>query len=134
MAANNNPEIEFLYHVKRTITDFAEDKSGATRVTDILGTFTTLSVAKVAAREGLASEGYIRDDFGTLEVKDNVENWTHGDGVLVFARAPNGREFEVSIDTTPNPLNLKGNESGEVEGFLHYGELLHLTQPHKTVV
>jgi len=120
MAANEAPESEFLYHIKRTITDFAEDKSGATRTTDILGTFTDLNAAKSAAREGLASEGYIRGDFETLEVKEGTENWNHDDGVLVFAKAPAGQEFEIRLDTKSNVLHLKGNESGEVEGFLHY--------------
>jgi len=120
-AATNEAEAEFLYHIKRTITDFAEDKSGATRTTDILGTFTDLAAAKIAARGALASEGYIKDDFETLEVKDGAE-WKHEDGVLVFAKAPAGQEFDVRIDTKPNVLNLKGNADGEVEGFLHYGK------------
>jgi len=125
--ATNGADAEFLYHIKRTITDFAEDKSGATRTTDILGTFTDLAAAKVAARGALSSEGYIRDDFETLEVKDGAE-WKHGDGVLVFAKAPAGQEFDVRIDTKPNVLKFKGNVDGEVEGFLHYGKFssLHL--------
>jgi hypothetical protein len=114
---------EYLFHVKRTITDFAEDKSGATRVTDILGTFTSLAAAKNAARGALAAEGYIKDDFEVLEQKDEAdsEEWKHGDGCLVFAKAPRGQEFDVRIDTKPNVLKLKGNASGEVDGFLHYG-------------
>jgi len=122
MAANGAQESEFLYHVKRTITEYDLDKSGATRITDVLGTFTDLTAAKLAARAGLASEGYIKDDFELLEVKEEVgsENWKHDDGVLVFAKAPAGQEFEVRLDTKPNVLHLKGNESGEVEGFLHY--------------
>jgi hypothetical protein len=122
--ANGTPESEFLYHVKRTITDFAADKSGATRTTDILGTFTDLTAAKRAARECLASEGYISDDFEKLEVKEGTEDWKHDDGVLVFAKAPAGQEFEVRLDTKPNTLHFKGNESGEVEGFLHYGKTI----------
>lgn len=121
MTTENGSESEFLYHVKRTITDFAEDKSGATRNIDILGTYTDLAAAKAAARAGLASEGYIEDDFESLEVKEDPEIWKHGDGVLVYAKAPAGQEFEVRLDTKPNILHLKGNKSGEVEGFLHYG-------------
>jgi hypothetical protein len=70
MSANGAPEesgAEFLYHVKRTILDFNEDKSGATQTTDVLGTFTELPVAKVAARSALASEGYLKDDFEVYE-------------------------------------------------------------------
>jgi hypothetical protein len=124
MAKNGTTEApEFLFHIKRTITDFADDKSGATRITDILGTFTSLAAAKSAAYSALASEGYIKDDFEVLEQKNeiNPEEWKHGDGCLVFARAPRGQEFDVRIDTKPNVLKLKGNASGEVEGTLHYG-------------
>jgi len=125
MSANGAPEesgAEFLYHVKRTILDFHEDKSGATQTTDVLGTFTDLAAAKAAARSALASEGYLKDDFEVYEEKDaaNLEAWKHGDGVVVFAKAPAGQEFDVSLDTKPNALNLKGNASGEVEGVLHY--------------
>ena len=110
-----------LYHVKRTIIDLAEDKSGATRVTDIEGTYTDLSAAKTAAQHALASEGYLASDFDTLSLKTAEGSWTHGDGVLVYAKAPAGQEFEVAIDTKPNTLNLKGNAAGKVEGVLHYG-------------
>jgi hypothetical protein len=113
---------EFLFHVKRNIINYPADKSGATRITDVLGTFVDLAAAKNAAHEALASEGYLKDDFESYEVKDETdsEQWPHGDGVLVFAKAPAGQEFEVCLDTKPNPLKFKGNASGEVEGFLHY--------------
>jgi len=120
MADTRATESDLLYHVKRTITDYLNDKSGATRTTDILGTYTDLAAAKAAARAGLASEGYIKDDFEVLEVKGETEEWKHADGVLVFAKAPAGQEFEVLLDTKPNVFHFKGNESGEVEGFLHY--------------
>jgi hypothetical protein len=113
---------EFLYHVKRTITDYHEDKSGATRTTDILNTFTTLAAAKAAARSALPSEGYERDDFELYEETTGDESWNlkHGDGVVVFAKAPAGQEYVVKLDTKPNVLKFRGNESGEVEGVLHY--------------
>jgi len=111
---------DLLYHVKRTITDLAEDNSGASRTTDILGTYTDLAAAKAAARSALATEGYVRDDFDVYEVNDGAEEWKHGDGAIVFAKAPAGQEFEVRLDTKPNINKLKGNASGEVEGFLHY--------------
>jgi hypothetical protein len=124
MAANGTAP-EFLYHVKRTITDFHEDKSGATRTTDVLGSFTDLKAAKAAAYSALASEGYLKDDFELYEDNtSNPEGWKHGDGVLAFAKAPAGQEFEVRLDTKPNVLNLEGNADGEVEGFLHYGRHL----------
>lgn len=120
MAENEVPE--FLYHIKRTITEYNEDKSGATRIVDVLGTFTQLAAAKQAAYSALASEGYLRDDFEKYEVKSEVppEEWKHPDGVVAFAKAPAGQEFEVRLDTKPNVGKFKGNANGEVEGHLHY--------------
>jgi len=111
---------ELLYHVKRTVVDFAHDKSGATQITDILNTFTDLAAAKAAARSALASEGYVKDDFETYEENDGTTEWKHGDGVVVIAKAPAGQEFEVCLDTKPNFFKFKGNASGEVESHLQY--------------
>jgi hypothetical protein len=115
---------ESLFHVKRTVIDYFKDKSGATRTTDILGTFVDLAAAKNAAHEALASEGYLKNDFESYEVKGETdpEHWSYGDGVLVFAKAPAGQEFEVGLDTKQNTLKFKGNASGEVEGYLYYGK------------
>jgi hypothetical protein len=121
--ANGTSEApEFLFHVKRTIIDYAEDKSGATQTTDILGTFTELTAAKNAALAGLASEGYVKDDFEVYEENDGNSSWKYGDGVLAYAKAPAGQVFVVSVDTNPNVSHFKGNAGGEVEGHLHYGK------------
>ncbi|KAH9215178.1 hypothetical protein DL95DRAFT_364853 [Leptodontidium sp. 2 PMI_412] len=112
-----------LYHVIRTIIRFDEDSSGATRDVDILGTFTDLAAAKAAANVGLASEGYVKSDFELYEQKSELpagEEWKRGDGVLVFAKAPAGQQFEVGLETEVNAAGFKGNTQGEVEGFLHY--------------
>ena len=79
-------------------------------------------MAKLAARSALASEGYVKDDFESYEENDGKSTWTHGDGVLTFAKAPAGQIFEVKVDTNPNVLHFKGNADGEVEGHLHYGK------------
>lgn len=130
----NGATPELLYHVKRTITDFHEDKSGATRTTDILGTFTDLQAAKGAAFSALASEGYVKDDFELhAENTGSPEDWKYGDGVLAFAKAPAGQEFEVRLDTKPNVLKLKGNADGEVEGVLHYGTSSPSKINHQTI-
>jgi len=113
-------DLENLYHVKRTITDYAEDKSGATRTVDILGTYVSLEAAKKAARNGLKDEGYLPDDFDIYEEKSNAENWTHGDGVLVYARAPAGQEFFVRLDTKPNVSGYQGNAEGRVQDEPYY--------------
>lgn len=90
---------------------------------DILGTFTDLQAAKVAAKNGLFSEGYLKDDFAEYAENNKDEDWRHGDGVRVYAKAPAGQVFEVRLDTKPNVFKFKGNLSGEVEGYLHYGNL-----------
>jgi hypothetical protein len=117
---NEGEILELLYHVKRTIIDYLDDKSGATRTTDILGTFTDLATAKAAARSALSSEGYTKDDFEVYEENDGTKEWTYGDGVRVYAKAPAGQEFEVRLDTKPNTLHFKGNADNKVEGSLHY--------------
>jgi hypothetical protein len=135
MAANGTaPEIpEFLYHIKRTITDFHADKSGATRIIDVLGSFTDLKAAKAAAYSALFSEGYLKDDFELYEDnRSDPEGWKHGEGILVFAKAPAGQEFQVQIDTKPNVLSFVGNADGKVEGFLHYGKHLPPSSSLKT--
>ncbi|PVH76143.1 hypothetical protein DL98DRAFT_465507 [Cadophora sp. DSE1049] len=112
---------DLLYHVKRTIIRYDEDPSGATRDVDILGTFTDLAAAKAAANAGL-SVSYLKTDFDVYEQKSETpaEEWKRGDGVMVFAKAPAGQQFEVGLDTEVNATGFKGNEQGEVEGFLHY--------------
>jgi hypothetical protein len=120
--ANQNDSPELLYHVKRAIIDFAQDKSGATQTTDIFGTFTDLAAAKAAARSALPSEGYLKDDFVEYEENDGTKEWKRGDGVIVFTKVAAGQEFVVRLDTTPNALHFKGNASSEVEGHLHYGK------------
>lgn len=129
-ATNQGGSAELLYHVKRTIIDFAHDKSGATQTTDILGTFTDLAAAKAAARSALATEGYLKDDFEKYEENDGTKDWKHGDGAIAFAKAPAGQEFVVRLDTTPNTPKFKNNASSEVEGHLHYGKYSTFSRPY----
>jgi len=118
--ADQNGVSELLYHVLRTIIDFARDKSGATQTTDVFGTFTDLAAAKAAARSVLPSEGYSKEDFTQYEENDGTKEWKYREGGMVFAKALSGEEFQVYLDTKPNLLRFKGNASGKVEGHLHY--------------
>jgi hypothetical protein len=86
---------QLLYHVRRTLIDFSQDPSGATQATDILKTFTNLDAAKSAARTALFSQGYVKDDFIKYEENDGTQEWKYGDGVMVVAQAPSGREFNI---------------------------------------
>ncbi|RDL41146.1 Uncharacterized protein BP5553_01125 [Venustampulla echinocandica] len=109
-----------LFSIKRTIIDYLQDESGATRYIDILGTYSKLDAAKAAARTALTDEGYIKDDFPTYDENDGKKQWTHGDGVIVFAKMGSGQELLVAIETTPNTHKLKGDGSGRVDGQLYY--------------
>ncbi|RDW59405.1 hypothetical protein BP6252_12492 [Coleophoma cylindrospora] len=120
MENNSRDAGDLLYHIKRTIIEYAKDPSGSTRITDILSTYIDLKAAKDAARLALLHEGYLKDDFEVYEEKNDIGSWEHGDGVLVFAKAPAGQHFEISIDTKPNTNKFEGDSSGIVTAHLEY--------------
>jgi hypothetical protein len=103
---------ENLYHVKRTLIDYAKDISGATQSVDIRATFTDLAAAKSFARKALFEEGYEREWFD--EYQEDV-----GDGVIVRAKTEAGVVFNVAIDTTANNSGLVGDEAGRVNKVLY---------------
>jgi hypothetical protein len=111
---------DLLYHIKCEIIDYHEDKSGATRTTNIHGTYTSLPAAKAAARASLKTAGYLPSDFEVYEEKTDPETWKYSDGVFVYAKAPAGQEFRVRLDVKPNVLGLKANNGDAVEEHLHY--------------
>lgn len=117
MTTNNEEEAavpELLYHTTLTVIDFHKDTSGSTREVHVLGTHTTLAAAKAFAYKALEGLGYTPDDFFTYEVRPTTfqnpdepeKEWPHGDGVLVYAKAPASQEFLVGIDTKPNTESL----------------------------
>jgi hypothetical protein len=109
-----------LYHVKCEIIDYHNDQSGLTRTTNIYGTYTSLPLAKAAARTCLKTAGYLPSDFSIYAEKSEPETWEYEEDVLVYAKAPAGQEFRVRVDVSPNEAGLKANERGEVKGHLHY--------------
>jgi hypothetical protein len=119
--SNDVFEGEYLYHILLEAVDYYKDKSGATRINDVFGTYTSLPAAKTAALAAIKDSGYERDDFEIYEEKSkSVENWTHNNGVLVYAKAPSGIEFYVRVDTKPNVGKLKGNAQARIDAKLHY--------------
>lgn len=112
---------ELIYHVKRSIIDFAVDPSGSTQTTDILSTFTDLTAAKAAAHTALLQEGYLKKDFAKYEENNGTEKWKHEDATMVIARAPAGQEFKVSLDTTLNKFPFRVDHSSKVIDHLEYG-------------
>jgi hypothetical protein len=111
---------DLLYHVLCEVIDYHEDKSGATRTTNIVGTYTSLPAAKAAALSCLKTLGYNPSEFSDYEENTDVKTWKHGDGVIVYAKAPAGQEFKVRLDTTPNGHGFKVNKEGMVTDRLNY--------------
>ncbi|KAK4034950.1 hypothetical protein C8A01DRAFT_18318 [Parachaetomium inaequale] len=126
--ADGNPSIpEQLFHTTLTVVDFHHDTSGSTREVHVLGTHTTLPAAKTFALAALEMLGYQPDDFGEYATRADTapEEWTHGDGVMVYAKAPRGHEFLVGLDTKPNTESLPAGSKDTLqlpEGHdcLHY--------------
>lgn len=116
---DSSPE-SLLYHVKCEVIDYHKDLSGGTRTTEIFGTYTSLPVAKAAARSCLKAWGYDPSEFEIYAEDTDPEHWEYGDGVAAYAKAPAGQEFRVRLDTKPNVAELRGNETGALEGHLHY--------------
>jgi hypothetical protein len=118
---------EQLFHTTLTVVDFHHDTSGSTRDVHVLGTHTTLPAAKAFALAALERLGYQPDDFDMYATRANTapEEWTHGDGVMVYAKAPRGHEFLVGLDTKPNTESLPAGTNDTLQlpdehGYLHY--------------
>ena len=87
---------ELLFHTVLTVIDYHADTSGSTQTVYVLGTHTTLEAAKAFSYTALEGLGYQPDDFAEFETratKGPETNWTHGDGVMVYTKAPAGRKY-----------------------------------------
>lgn len=117
---------ELLYHVRLTIVGDHADERSTTRSVVPLGTFGSLEAAKANAKVALKNLNFQRGDFEEYSTRlASDESWSHGNGVLIFARAPAGQVFEIGIDMNSNPERLPlGADSGVIlpEGstVLHY--------------
>ncbi|KAJ9419795.1 hypothetical protein FOXG_07174 [Fusarium oxysporum f. sp. lycopersici 4287] len=106
---------ELLYHVILTVIDFHLDPSGAKRSIYILGTRTTLDSAKDSAFRVLHTLRYEPEDFiEYAEHSSHTRDWAYGNGVLVYAKAPAGQVFQISIQATPNTEQLLGDSDGSI--------------------
>ncbi|KAH6645631.1 hypothetical protein BKA67DRAFT_585893 [Truncatella angustata] len=115
---------EQLYH---TILHYIDAyTSGAPFAVCPLATHTDLSSAKEYARTALHDLGYQADDFVSFEVRTAAtENWQHGDGTIVWAKAANSTEVMVDIDTTSNDEKLPEGLNHQLQlpngsNHLHY--------------
>ncbi|KAK9492618.1 hypothetical protein V1508DRAFT_141717 [Lipomyces doorenjongii] len=115
---------DLLYHTTLTVIDYHEDRSGAKHSVYVLGTHAQVAAAKTFARKALHELKYEPDDFKEYSVRSGSEEWKHGDGVVVYARAPAGQVFTIGVYTTPNNESLLANPDGSI--VLPKGaELLH---------
>ncbi|WXC67279.1 hypothetical protein SNK03_013063 [Fusarium graminearum] len=111
---------ELLYHIILTVIDYHLDPSGATRSIYILATRATLEAAKESSYRVIHVLRYKPQDFLKYAVhSSHTGTWAHGDGVLIYAKAPAGQVFLVSVQTTPNTEKLVINHQGGV--ILPYG-------------
>jgi len=110
--ATETPEL--LYHTTLTVTDYRAETSGSRKTVYVLGTHGTIESAKEFSLAALSLLGYKEDDFEQYEKHRPDVPWTHGDGMVVFAKAPAGQEFLVGIDTKPNDAKLKADAHGQI--------------------
>jgi hypothetical protein len=116
---------DLLYHTTLTVIDYHEDPSGAKHSAYVLATHASIEAAKTFAREALHLLKYEPDDFEEYSVYSSSHEWKHGDGVVVYARAPAGQVFQIGVRTTPNNESLLANPDGTVvlpkgADLLHY--------------
>uniref|UniRef100_A0A0D2YIG4 Uncharacterized protein n=2 Tax=Fusarium oxysporum TaxID=5507 RepID=A0A0D2YIG4_FUSOF len=106
---------ELLYHILLTVIDYHVDPSGAKQSIYILGTNATLEAAKNSAFRVLDTLRHKPEDFVEYAIHlSSTEEWDHGDGVLVYAKAPAGQVLLISIQATPNEEKLLMDSNGGI--------------------
>jgi len=119
-------DTENLYHVILETSHIAHDPNSEVDKVRICGTYTALPAAKGAAHRCLFDAGYEQEWFTTFDTQHKGgSNWSHGDGVIVYAVAPAGDTFATKIATSPNVSGFKGNADGKIEQDLYH--VVHTT-------
>lgn len=120
-----------LFHTCLTVNEHSGETSEAVPRVYILGTHATVEAAKRFASGVIPTLGYDREDFDVYEERSrDTEEWEHGDGVVVYAKAPAGQEFLVGIDTKLNTEDLRASNDGSIvlpHGIDHLHYLLQTT-------
>ncbi|EGS22554.1 uncharacterized protein CTHT_0021020 [Thermochaetoides thermophila DSM 1495] len=118
---------EQLFHTTLTVVDYHEETLGPKCDFCVLGTHTTASSAKNFALKALEKLGYQREDFAeyATQVDTPPELWKHGNDILVYARAPSGKEFMIGLQVAPNTESLPAGPQNtpqlpEGQKQLHY--------------
>ena len=122
---------ELLFHTTLTVIDYHTDTSGSTRTVYPLGTHITLEAARTFASRALQQLNYQPDDFEEYKIWTPDASWTHGDGVVVYARDFGGQEFLVGLDTKTNTESLPGGGPGDTLLLPGDTECLHYVMQSK---
>jgi len=110
-----------FYHVILTSSRFKRDPTSEVQRVRVCGTYTSIKAAKAAAHQALFDAGYEQEWFTVFDSRTHeTTNWKHGEGVIVYAEAPEGEIFTISISTTVDTLGVKGNEEGKIEIDLYH--------------
>ncbi|KAH2451230.1 hypothetical protein KXW63_006215 [Aspergillus fumigatus] len=115
---------EYLYHIVLTISHLTKNPNNLVEKVRVLGSYTTLPAAKVAAHSCLFDAGYEREFFTKYEVDSTdfeKQDLVQRPGLAVLAVAADGTTFRVRIDTTPNNMRLTTElEDGRISIPLYY--------------
>jgi hypothetical protein len=115
---------EALYHILLTISNIKHDPTSEIQKVRVCGTYVYLDRAKAEAHRVLFEAGYEKEWFTAFDARRSDDpKWSHADGIIVYAVAPEGEIFTVSIVTTANVANWKCAEDGRIEK-----PLFHLLQ------
>jgi hypothetical protein len=110
-----------IYHVILTSSHFKRDPNSEIQKVRVCGTYTSIKAAKAEAHQTLFDAGYEQEWFKVFEsCTQNTTDWKYGDGVVIYAEAPEGEIFTVSISTAKDTLGVKGNDLGKIDIPLYH--------------
>jgi hypothetical protein len=117
----SQPAGEDIYHVILTSSHFKRDPNSEIQKVRVCGTYTSIKSAKAEAHRTLFDAGYEREWFKVFDARTHdTTSWKHGDGVIVYAEAPEGETFTVSIYTAKDTLGVKSNDLDKIEIDLYH--------------
>lgn len=130
---------DLLYHTVLTVDErnAAPGKQSPIPRVYVLGTHAQLDAAKSFATQVIPTLGYDKSDFDVYEEKttpESAETWKHGDGIVVYAKAPAGQIFTVGTDTKSNTEKLRALPDGSLvlpNGIDHLHYMLQTTVDYK---
>lgn len=106
---NGTATSENLYHVLFSISHIQKDVNAEVEKVRVCGTYTTLAAAKAEAHKALFEAGYEREwftEYDTQQAEFAAHHIKRRTGLCVFAKAPDGTVFRVSVATAPNTQGL----------------------------